>query len=529
MPPSIPLQRWSKTLLSERRSHSLITTVFSNALDLMLLGFTKDATRLLVELNKQNAFQFEGNYRLMRAMHFAWDGRSWPEFVERRDEAKPLYIYERVSGVGGTSKEFLAKLETDSREDWPQDLNEKYPDFDMSDLNNAISALNAQDPTGRERLNGKDFLACAIDIALGLGEEEQAEDLIRNHVVPAYSRLDMATESDEISSERSLRQEVAQSRRYWKSPISQVLAQEFEIDKEAVKCYVDEGISIIGSRLTKGPNFPFSEKPISELLQVMDENYIAARNANPSAGEHLTIDGFDVANIPPSFLRTGATKDEIQSLEEKLQRTLPEDYKEFLRISNGFYSQEPNDQTSIFYGIAGVESDDTINDCQVGVELLPYEYTSLKLMHEFEWPELHTAFSIGATGDEGSAWVIPREHIEKGLAEFERVYEKAEERDKRVYEKAALDLYGGVGKMREMEWLVITWAHWSPDAQPYGSFRAYLEHEVQYSIERRKQDEEAQRGVKRKRGDGSDDESSENESSGEERSEEDEAQEDSEQ
>jgi hypothetical protein len=511
MPSTIPLQPWSKSLLSERRSHSLITTIFANALDLMLLNFTEDASRLLAELNEHNGFQFEGNYELMRAMHFAWDGRSWPEFVEHRNETKPPYIYERVSGVGGTSEEFLAKLEMDSREEWPQELKQKYSDLEMSDLNIAVSALNAQDPTETERSYGSNFLACAVDIALELGEEDQAKDLIRNHVIPAFSRLDTPTESHRISGERSMRQEVAQSRRFWRSPVSHVLSHEFEIDKEAVKRYVDEGISIIRTRLTEGPDHPLSGKPISELLQVMDENYVAARKANPTAGEHMSIEGFDTANIPPSFQRAGAVKDEVQILEEKLERTLPEDYKEFLGISNGFYSQGPYDPTAIFYGIAGVESDDAISDCQVGVELLPYCYTSLTLMNEFDWPELDKAFSIGATGDEGSAWVIPREHIEKGLAEFERVYDKAEERDKRVYEKAALDLYGGVDKMRELEWLIITWAHWSPDPEPYGGFRAYLEHEVQYSMERRKLDEEERRGVKRKRGDDSDSDSSDEE------------------
>jgi hypothetical protein len=513
----VPLRRWSASLLSEEKSSAVITTVFSNALDLMLLGFPSESTRLLKELNQHNAFMFEGNYLIMQAMHYAWDSQqSWPDFVKNPDKKKPFYIYQRPSGTGGTSEEFLAQLETASRRDWPPELSEKYPNFEMGDLNTAISALNAQDRSEYFYAHGKNILACAVEIALALDEEAQAKDLVKNHVVPEYSRLDGATESSDTLGEKNhtaWRQQIAQSRRFWNSPVSQIVRQELEIDTEAIKKYVDEGVSFIDTRFTKGPESPLAGMSISELVKIMDDNYVAARRANVHSGGNMTVKGFDPANVPKSFLRAGATEDEIAALEEKLGVKLPNDYKEFLRITNGFYDDDPDSPTAIFYGTVGVKMDDTISDCQQGVELLPYPYTSLKLMEEFDWPEVKEAFSIGPTGDEGNAWLFPRKDIEEGLAEFERVYQEANEGDRAVYEQGAKDLYGGLEKMRAAEWLIITWAHWKPEPEPYPGFRAYLEHEVQVSEKTREQDEADQRGVKRKREEDSDGSSPDGETS----------------
>jgi hypothetical protein len=526
MPYSLPLIPWSKSLLSERKSHTLISTVLSNTLDLMMLGFTNDATRLIIELNKHNAFQFESEYTTMRCLHYAWDARSWPDCVQHPDERKPSYIYHRVAGEGGTSKEFIDQLDAKSRAEWQSNpLAEKYPKFEMSDLNTAISELNSKTPEERRNSYGANSVACAVEIALVLGEEAQAEDLVKKHVVSAFIDLDGAEGDVENSQYRKWRQDVAQSRRFWKSPISHILGKELEVDEEAVRHYVDEGISIIASRLVNGPENRFAKYSITELVKLMDKNYIAARLANPDAGEHMTVDDFDPANVPSSFLRAGATDEEVENLEKALQTSLPNDYKEFLGISNGFHDGEPKSQTSILYGTAGVEFDETIADTGAELELLPYCFTSLKLMDEFNWPEIGNTFSIGACGDEGSAWMIPRSRIEVALEEFERVYEEAEERDKRIYEKAAMDIYGGIDKMRDMQWLIITWMHWSPDPEPHGGFRAYLEDEVQVSIQRREEDEaDKLKGLKRKRDEDSDDGShgdGESEMSDEDRSDED--------
>jgi hypothetical protein len=73
------------------------------------------------------------------------------------------------------------------------------------------------------------------------------------------------------------------------------------------------------------------------------------------------------------------------------------------------------------------------------------------------------------------------------------VYASASERHKKMYERAAVDLYGGLEKMREVEWLVVVFYHWDPDQQIWGSFREYLEYCVGYAV-RRKGDDEKKAG-----------------------------------
>jgi hypothetical protein len=95
-------------------------------------------------------------------------------------------------------------------------------------------------------------------------------------------------------------------------------------------------------------------------------------------------------------------------------------------------------------------------------------YTCIDLMDEFDWPSAR-AISLGAGGDdEGAIWLLDHNAVREALEVFERVYEAAPERFKRIYERAARDLYGGIEEMRNLEWFVFTWYHWNPDREPFG-------------------------------------------------------------
>lgn len=125
-----------------------------------------------------------------------------------------------------------------------------------------------------------------------------------------------------------------------------------------------------------------------------------------------------------------------------------------------------------------------------------------------------TGFSAGAGGDEGQILLISPSSVKCILETFETAYAAANMRGKREYERGALDVYGGIERLRNMEWLCIQSFHWDPEPTMYNSFRHYLEHCVENAAEEANElhgregvidEEEAQVevgiGDKRKRGD----------------------------
>ncbi|KAF2177605.1 hypothetical protein K469DRAFT_719698 [Zopfia rhizophila CBS 207.26] len=96
-------------------------------------------------------------------------------------------------------------------------------------------------------------------------------------------------------------------------------------------------------------------------LPVWMRNYVAARNTNPSAGEHLSVLGLENwPDEPSTFLVNRATETEITELEQRLARPesnaddpndadptagclilLPDGYKVCLKTGNGFTLRIP--------------------------------------------------------------------------------------------------------------------------------------------------------------------------------------------
>lgn len=399
--------------------------------------------------------------------HYAWAASNkWPSFVISRDESKPEYVFiYGYEGEIGNSEELFTALDEDVRRRWPEWIKNAYPNYTKEHLNSVIVELN-----GKEYLDEKaELLPCVLEVALTLNETEQARDLIKEHAVGEFVALaeNIKKERDYRADDR--RQAIAQSRQAWRLLLDGAISYEFEIDERALKEYVDEGTDIINTRLTNGPIRPWADKTIKELVEIMDANYIKARKLDPNQGRHMIVPDFRADNVPDTWLKPGASEEEINDLERKLgddagPLVLPDDYKEFLRVSNGYYVDEPDSQVGIFYGSSVIEKDDRLDIVEIGVDLIPSQHLSVELMEAFSWPEAGEVASLGAGGDEGCIALLPPSLVKLGIEHFNEVYEKASEPDKKVLERACKDLYGGVEELRKLQWVVIDWAHWDVEA-----------------------------------------------------------------
>lgn len=213
-------------------------------------------------------------------------------------------------------------------------------------------------------------------------------------------------------------------------------------------------------RFIEGPTRPYADRAIADLVDLLDE---AKKTQALLEEEH-----------EPQTCRKSAIDQEIADLEERLGKTprlsnyqatsgnrpidsdmkhllpkgsLPDDYKEFLRITNEFWSDlyqgQPDNPGNLFYGIEGIEaSDDCVWVHNLDFTLFPTELTNVSdddiALGDF------TGFSVGAGGDEGSAILIPPSSVKKIHERFEKTYAVADNRDKRKLEREALDICGGI-------------------------------------------------------------------------------------
>ncbi|KAF1846545.1 uncharacterized protein K460DRAFT_386735 [Cucurbitaria berberidis CBS 394.84] len=484
--PSIPLPLipWSRTtLLTARTSLGASVTVQQTALDLF-------------------------------SLYDAWDGtQTLPICISAPDPDK---IFNGRDSDNQPSKRRWEELGTAWVEGLPEEMRKRAREgkLNAEDLKVAREQMRASQDRGTE---GKDLtIGAVVQIAMLAGDEEQARELIENHVTGLYRHMQELWDDPEVD-ERETRKWLGDhlglhhSPEIWKILKNTALGEALNVDEEALGAFVNEGCNLIRQRFTQGPTRPFANKSISELLQILDESYVAARKANPEAGEHMSI--LSIAEIPSSFLKGPATAHQITELEERLKQHaapdsdddnedddnddyspiltdehLPDDYKDFLRQSNGFYVDEPADSTGLFYDTEMVGTDDTDFLQDMDFTLFPYEYTSVTEIDNIPLNNF-VCFSIGAGGDEGQVVLIPPSSVKPVLEAFEKTYADASEVNKRYYERAALDLYGGLEALRQVEWLCVVWYHWDPAQKIWGSFRGHLEHCVEYAVKRRREDE----------------------------------------
>ena len=353
-------------------------------------------------------------------------------------------------------------------------------------------------------------VGAVVEVAILAGKEDVAKELVQYEVAEAYRQLQEKS-SDKYSGEYEVQKwkdkhlGLSYSPHIWKILNDVALGVILQIDEETLGDFVREGCELIKKRFIHGPDRPYADKSIHKLLQIMDESYIAARKLDPASGRVM---GVSMDEIPETFLRPGVTDTQIEELEKRLSqdpapdaeddkpmlptRKLPEDYKEFLRLSDGFYPED-NPASGLLFNHEEVGTADCAflheDGMDLGFSLFPYDYTSIEGIDNIKLGHFD-CFAIGIGGDEGVVILIPPTSVRPAIEAFEAAYAGASERNKRLYERGALDLYGGIDELRKLEWLCIKWEHWNTDQETCGGFRAHLEYCVDVAVKERKEIEE---------------------------------------
>jgi len=496
---ALPLIPWSKTSILTCRMHLNSSRIAQHAaLDLFVLGFPQQANKLLESTHKYGLDTTTGDYyghTTAKQLQGAWSASdSFPTWARRADDADADSI-----STAGLPKDIVTKAEEGT--------------LSKEDVETVCERLNTK-PDATCRFPGETMtLGEVIQVALLAGEQGLATSLVEDSMKGLYQYLlddwdDPDVSGDETREWLHKRQGLEHCPDIWKLLASAKLGDVFGVRASDVDEYVNEGCALFKQRSTKGPVRPYLSKTIAKLVHMIDKNILTQRED----------DGQDAV---PTVLHDGASEAQIAALEERLSSPdedsfvalpggkLPDDYKDFLRASNGI-------DEDLFFNAEDVDTSGSwMHD--MSYTLFPDEADG-HLLHgsdrDFDEIELgdYACFTIGTGDGEGNVTLIPPASVRPIVERFEKVYAQASEANKRVYERAALDLYGGIDQVRNFEWLCIEFQHSAYEERIWGGLKPFLEEYVKWEVDqwdaverrerrdvKKKQEEKAK---KRKREDG---------------------------
>ncbi|EXM16063.1 hypothetical protein FOTG_15654 [Fusarium oxysporum f. sp. vasinfectum 25433] len=251
-----------------------------------------------------------------------------------------------------------------------------------------------------------------------------------------------------------------------------VLARKVPVDKKKIENLGQEVIETFRERFINGRRpLDIESKPMKDVLLELE------RNTKPrSLGfwEEMEQEPPETLfNLPP------ATDEQITSLEERLKVTLPDDYKEFLKITNGFggtwngFHLDPP-----LHGVDDVQWSDPLLE----ISFLEFHEnisgtSELKLPESDEWPSSGPTIEIGREDVLGILLITP--DYTKGVLEaYDTAFKGSDtsEDNKRQNMKVIEARHGSYEEMKKLEWATIEF-HDSEDI-PCGTFRQFLENRL---------------------------------------------------
>ncbi|KAI4950380.1 hypothetical protein J4E91_004262 [Alternaria rosae] len=450
------------------------------ALDLFVLGFPQQANILLDTIHEYGldttASRYAGRMRITteKQLQGAWSANgSFPTWAEKSDDALA-----DITSTTGLPKHIATKAEERT--------------LSKEDVNDAHERLNANPDNIYQPPGETMTLGAVIQVALLAGEERLAISLIENDMKDLYQYLLDIWDDPDISGDEARewiqrRQGLEHCPGIWDILASVRLGEVFDLRVADVDAYVKEGCALFKQRSTEGPERPYLSKSIAELVQMIDNNIFTRRKDD---GED------DISTV----LKPGASEVQIAALEARLSLPLadddcsdygvtllngklPDDYQEFLRASNGIGKD-------IFFGADDVDQ----TGCWMldnGYTLFPLEY---KDYHQHEEENLdhitlgvYPEFVIGTGEIYGTVRLIPPTWTRSIVERFEKAYAEADESNQRLYERAALDMYGGIEQLRATEWLCVEYRPSEFEQRIWGGLKPFLEEYVQREVDVRKE------------------------------------------
>ncbi|KAI4744860.1 hypothetical protein E4T50_04740 [Aureobasidium sp. EXF-12298] len=215
-----------------------------------------------------------------------------------------------------------------------------------------------------------------------------------------------------------------------------------------------------------------SSETISELLQSCNDDSIARSDSHWVEMEEPK---------PTSLYKPPASEEQISNLEQRLKVSLPEDFKAFLRISNGFGVQTDG------FGDPSLRSVDEIDWLDYSEYELMFDQLTLPWLDPYRdptqtdndglpEPPIFTDVICIASEEIYDVWLIPPETMQRLRDHYKEVYAMVNDDGKRIIERAIDDFAGSRDEWEKLDWGCVSWAcGGSAQLDCFKSFKAWLE------------------------------------------------------
>ncbi|KAI9656887.1 MAG: hypothetical protein M1821_003526 [Bathelium mastoideum] len=279
---------------------------------------------------------------------------------------------------------------------------------------------------------------------------------------------------------------LAEAHPLWPLYLRGVLADAMDVKPGELKNKGKKLVEAFSERL-KNPagSSQVSSMTMKELLDLADNNTV-----NGAGKDHWS----DAGDEPPkTLLKDPASKKEISDLEKKLETTLPNDYKEFLSITNGlgggigdgiYNGYFPDPALHATTDTKWVEEE----YFQLPVELIdiPKEISDLvpaekrttdngALDWDTPFPLFDRVLEIGVR-DIDNLWLVHPNLVNEAREVYLKMHQAASKEQKKVLERAIEAFAGSMDAFKKPEWCCVKWSSGgAATMESYSSFRKYLE------------------------------------------------------
>lgn len=260
--------------------------------------------------------------------------------------------------------------------------------------------------------------------------------------------------------------------------MSGALARKLGMPDEELDSQAAELLEASRQRYWHGPS-SLGPETISELLQSCNDDTLARSDSH-----WIEVD----EPKPTSLYRTPASEEQISDLEQRLEEKLPEDFKAFLRISNGF-GAETTDFGGIWNGygpLPSLRSIDEIDWLDNSNYELRFDQLTLPRLDPYrdvtqtdgaelpDHPILTDVLCI-ASEDVDDLWLIPPQTMQQMRDHYKQLYEMVNADGKRIIERAVDDFAGSWDAWSKLDWGCVFWSAATVEFDCFKSFKAWLE------------------------------------------------------
>jgi len=329
-------------------------------------------------------------------------------------------------------------------------------------------------PGAQSMVMPAEALVSALDLRIRLQEMGPTES------AGIISAEDLLTRIAKNLGERDMLRDLIQSKRAWSLLKDGILLKLLNIDKTRLDLFASQLEDAITERLEKGRQIP-PIPSIKDLLKTIDKNTLTHPD---SVGWFEEMD----RPAPSTILHAPASDVLIAETEKRLGTTLPEDYKEYLRITNGndnafggIIREAPLFKCEDIRWIA--DDEDYFSELTLDIPANSARIAIALTGDGGDWPAVGRGIVIGSE-DIDNTFLIRPETVKQVKDKVRRILESEDVTDdiKRSVRNGAQDFAGSLEEFEEMDWCLVTWASGgAAQMDGHSSFTAYLRHVAEHS------------------------------------------------